>query len=271
MYKQRRISVVMPAYNEAEGIEASVRDFLGLPEVDEVVVVDNNSRDGTGDLARRAGAKVVMETQQGYGYACRAALAAGEGDYIILVEPDQTFLATDIYKFFAYAEEFDIVFGTRTSKTCIWRGSNMGLFLRYGNWAVGKLLEYLHNGPCLTDVGCTYKLLHRESLRKIMDQFTVGGSHFSPELMLIGIRSGLACVEIPVNYRQRVGTSKITGQFWKAFRLGLLMTAMIVRSRFKCYSQVTSGVDRGSIESCDHGIDYNEEKSVSSAASDPIR
>jgi len=254
MYKQRRISVVMPAYNEAEGIEASVRDFLELPEVDEVVVVDNNSRDGTADLARRAGARVVTETRQGYGYACRAALAAGEGDYIILVEPDQTFLATDIYKLFAYAEEFDIVFGTRTSKPCIWSGSNMGLFLRYGNWAVGKLLEYLHDGPCLTDVGCTYKLFRRESLRKIIDQFTVGASHFSPELMLIGIRSGLLCVEIPVNYRKRVGTSKITGQFWKAFRLGLFMIAMIVRCRFKSYPKVTSVVPRPS----DQGIDYND-------------
>jgi glycosyltransferase involved in cell wall biosynthesis len=244
MYKQHRISVVMPAFNEAEGIESSILDFLALPEVDEVVVVDNNSRDNTADLARRAGARVVMETRQGYGYACRTALAAGEGDYIILVEPDQTFLATDIYKFLAYAEEFDIVLGTRTSKTCIWSGSNMGPFLRFGNLAVGKLLEYLHNGPCLTDVGCTYKLLRRESLWKIMDQFTVGGNHFSPELMIIGIRSGLVCVEIPVHYRRRVGTSKITGQFWKAFRLGLRMIAMIVCRRFKSYPQVTSVVGR---------------------------
>jgi glycosyltransferase involved in cell wall biosynthesis len=234
----------MPAYNEAEGIEASVLDFLALPEVDEVVVVDNNSRDGTADLARRAGARVITEVRQGYGYACRAALAAGEGDYIILVEPDRTFLATDIYKFFAYAEEFDVVFGTRTSKTCIWSGSNMGLFLRYGNWAVAKLLEYLHDGPCLTDVGCTYKMFRRDSLRKIMGQFTVGASHFSPELMTIAIRSGLVCVEIPVHYRKRVGTSKITGQFWKTFRLGLLMTAMIIRCRFKSYPQVTSAADR---------------------------
>lgn len=261
MYKGQRISVVMPAYNEAEGIEASVRAFLALPEVDEVVVVDNNSRDETADLARRAGARLITERRQGYGYACRAALAAGEGDYIILVEPDQTFLATDIYKFLAYAEEFDIVFGTRTSKTCIWSGSNMGPFLRYGNWAVGKLLEYVHNGPCLTDVGCTYKLFHREPLRKIIDQFTVGGSHFSPELMIVGIRSGLVCVEIPVNYRDRVGTSKITGQFQKAFRLGLLMIAMIVRFRFKSFPQVTS-VAR---QPADHGIDCNGEEYVGSA------
>jgi glycosyltransferase involved in cell wall biosynthesis len=238
MYKHYRISVVMPAYNEAAGIEESIRGFLALPEVDEVVVADNNSRDETATLARRAGARVVSETRQGYGYACRTALQAATGDFVILVESDVTFRPTDVYKFLAYAEEFDAVFGTRTSKSCIWEGSNMGLFLRYGNWAVAKLLEYLHNGPCLTDVGCTYKLFRRDRLEQIAPLFTVGKSHFSPELMLLAIRSGLVCVEIPVHYQPRVGSSKITGNFWKAFRLGLRMIAMIVQYRFKRFPRL---------------------------------
>ena len=123
---------------------------------------------------------------------------------MILVESDGNLPDTDICKFLVYAEEFDVVFGTRTSKSCIWTGSNMGFFLRYGNWAVAKLLEYLHNGPCLTDVGWTYRLLRREALRRIAPLFTVGESHFSPELMILAIRCGLACVEIPVHYQPRV-------------------------------------------------------------------
>ncbi len=248
MYKGARVSVVMPAYNEAESISGCVREYLALPEVDEVVIADNNSRDGTGELARKAQARVVTETRQGYGYACRAALESAGGDYIILVDSDSTFRPTDIYKFLAYAEEFDVVFGTRTSKSCIWKGSNMGLFLRYGNWAVAKLLEYLHNGPCLTDVGCTYKLLRREALRQIAPHFTVGRSHFSPELMMIAIRSGLLCVEIPVHYQPRRGSSKITGSFWKAFRLGIRMILMIIRYRFKRFPRATSTVVNGAAE-----------------------
>jgi len=77
-----------------------------------------------------------------------------------------------------------------------------------------------------------------------MHLFTVGASHFSPELMIIAIRSGLVCVEIPIHYRKRVGASKITGQFWKAFRLGLRMIAMTIRCRFKFYPRMTSTVDR---------------------------
>ena len=233
MYKGNSVSVVMPAYNEAEGIAKAVRDFLAIPEVDEVVVADNNSRDGTGELAARAGARVVSEVRQGYGFASRRALESATGDIVVIVESDGTFRATDIYKFLPYAEDFDVVFGTRTAKSCIWQGSNMGHFLRYGNCAVAKLLEYLHNGPCLSDVGCTYKLLWRDALGRIRQRFTVGGSQFSPELMIIALRSGLRCVEIPVHYQPRLGTSKITGSFRKAFRLGLQMIVMIVQYRFK--------------------------------------
>jgi glycosyltransferase involved in cell wall biosynthesis len=230
----------MPAYNEAEGIADCVRGYLAIPEVDEVVVADNNSKDGTGQIARQAGARVVTEPRQGYGHACRAALQAATGDHIVLVESDMTFRPTDIYKFLAYANDFDVVFGTRTSKTCIWSGANMGYFLRYGNAAVAKLLEYLHNGPCLTDVGCTAKLIRRTALEQIAPLFTVGGSHFCPEMMMAAVRTGLVCVEIPVHYQSRHGTSKITGSFWKAFRLGLRMIAMIVRYRFRAFPAAVS-------------------------------
>ncbi len=233
MYNGKTVSVVMPAYNEAVGIVPVVRSFLSVPEVDEVLVANNNSTDNTAELSAAAGATVVCEERKGYGYACQAALRSTNYDYVIIVESDNTFRTTDVYKFLAYAEEFDAVFGTRTSKACIWEGSNMGPFLRYGNVAVAKLLEYLHNGPCLTDVGCTYKLFRREALKHLIPMFSVGSSHFSPELMILAIRSHLSCVEIPIHYQPRLGTSKITGSFWKAFRLGLRMIAMIVLYRFK--------------------------------------
>lgn len=238
MYHGKTVSIVMPAYNEAGGIASVVRSFLSIPEVDEVIVADNSSSDNTAALARAAGATVVHESRRGYGYASQAALLAATSDYVIIVESDCTFRASDLDKFLAYAGEFDVVFGTRTSKSCIWEGSNMGPFLRYGNCAVAKLLEYMHNGPCLTDVGCTYKLLRREALQYLAPMFKVGQSHFSPELMILAIRTKLNCVEIPVHYQPRTGTSKITGSTWKAFRLGLRMMAMIVRYRFQYIPQV---------------------------------
>lgn len=233
MFQGQSIAVVMPAYNEAEGISKVVQSFRAIPEIDEVIVADNDSTDRTKELATEAGARVVPERQRGYGFACRRALAASTSSITIITESDDTFRATDIYKFLAYADEFDVVFGTRTSKSCIWSGANMGWFLRYGNWAVSKLLEYVHNGPCLTDVGCTFRMFKRDALQKLLPLLTVGDSRLSPEIMIMAIRLGLTCVEIPVHYGSRLGDSKITGSLRKAFFLGLRMMWLIVRYRFR--------------------------------------
>ena len=229
----REVTVVMPAYNEQDAIARVVKQFLAIPLVAEVVVVDNNSKDETAARATAAGARVVLETQQGYGFACRRALMESKTEWAILVESDETFHAKDVNKFVAYCGDFDVIFGTRTSKSCIWEGANMGWFLRYGNWAVAKYLEYLHNGPCLTDVGCTYKMLRRSVIEDISKLWQVGDSSFSPELMVLSIRRRWRCVEIPVNYGSRTGISKITGSFNKAFRLGWRMIFLIMGMRFR--------------------------------------
>lgn len=239
------LSIVMPAYNEEEGIATVVSRFLCLPSVQEVVVVDNNSKDETAARARQAGARVVSEERQGYGFASRRALEEARGDVVVIVESDNTFWPSDINKFVAYITEFDVVFGTRTSRSCIWVGANMGHFLRYGNCAVAKYLEYLHNGPCLTDVGCTFKAFRREVIKDIAAFWTVGDSAFSPELMVFCIRRGWRCVEIPVNYGARVGTSKITGSFKKAFILGLRMIWLITIFRFKRISKIRNNTNEG--------------------------
>lgn len=231
MVKAKRISVVLPAYNEASGIGEVVEAFRRIPEVDEVLVVDNNSTDGTGELARKAGARIILEERQGYGYASRRGLKEASGDLIFITEPDGTFVAQDIHKFLALSDEFDAVFGSRTSKAWIVRGANMGFFMRWGNRLAAKYLEFLYRGPSLTDVGCTFKMISKKAAREILDSLTVGGSHFSPELMIALIRRGLKCIEIPVHYRGRVGTSKITGNKLKALKVALQMFWLMTRMR----------------------------------------
>ena len=232
MWQGKRLSVVFPAYNEAEHIGHAVQEFQSIGVVDEIVVVDNNSSDQTASIARHAGARVVLEIRQGYGYACQRALKEAGGDLIILAEPDGTFLGKDVLKLLAYADDFQFILGTRTSRVFIWEGANMGLFLKWGNWAVAKMLQFLFNGPSLTDVGCTMRLIHRRALRKIQRRFTVGRSHFSPEMMILALLYKIPMVEIPLNYCSRIGESKITGQLDRAVRVGLNMIALILRYRF---------------------------------------
>ena len=231
MYENKKVSVVMPAYNEEEYIHTAVFEFKSVQEVDEIIVINNNSSDNTKKRALEAGAVVFDEKRQGYGYACQRALKEATGYYIILVEPDGTFSSHDVKKFLAYSDDFDFVIGTRTSTEMIYEGANMGHFLKWGNWGLAKVIEVLFNGPSLTDVGCTYRLIKRDALERIKDKFSVGGSHFSPEMMALAIKSRIPMIEIPVNYKERKGESKITGKKWPALKLGLIMLKTILGYR----------------------------------------
>jgi len=231
MYGTKTVSVVFPAYNEAPYIRRAIEDFALDGIVDEILVVDNNSRDGTAEEARRTQARVVVESAQGYGNALRRGIREATGEIVILAEPDGTFVGRDVLKLLAYSEEFDMVCGTRTTRELIWEQANMGWFLRMGNWTVAKMVQVLYGGPSLSDCGCTLRLAHRSALKLIQDDLQVGGSHFLPEMVILGLKRRLKIIEIPVNYRGRVGESKITGSLRGTLGTGFRMIALILRHR----------------------------------------
>jgi glycosyltransferase involved in cell wall biosynthesis len=231
MYGSRSVSVVFPAYNEAPNIRRAVEDFLAAGVVDEVVVVDNNSSDGTATEAAAAQARVVRETKQGYGHALRRGLREAKGDLVIMAEPDGTFVGRYVLKLLAYADDFEMVCGTRTTRELIWEQANMGWFLRVGNLAVAKLIQVLFDGPSLTDCGCTLRLTRRDALDRFLDDLTVGGSHFLPEMVILGLKRNIRIIEVPVNYRGRIGESKITGSFKGAVRTGVNMIVLALKCR----------------------------------------
>ncbi len=231
MYAGRTVTIVFPAYNEELHIRHAVEEFF-LPDiVDEIVVVDNNSKDRTALEASATRARLVSESSQGYGHALRRGLREASGDIIILAEPDGTFVGRDVLKLLAYADDFDMVCGTRTTRELIWDQANMGWFLRLGNLMVAKLIQVLYGGPSLTDCGCTLRLVHRTAALQILDELSVGGSHFLPEMVILALRRGLRLIEVPVNYRGRIGESKITGTLKGTLRTGFSMIGLIVKYR----------------------------------------
>ena len=231
MWNGRTVSVILMTYAERDSIRAVIDGFLATGVVDEVLVVNNNAQEGTAEEVGKTAARQVLETRQGYGWASRRGLQEATGDLLVLAEPDGTFLPGDVLKLLVYSDDCEAVFGTRTTRELIWRGANMGWFLKWGNWAVAKLVEALFNTSHLSDVGCTYRLLHRDLAQRLLPEFRVGDSHFGPELMLRTIASGARFVEVPVNYLPRVGVSSVTGDFWKALVLGNQMIWFILRFR----------------------------------------
>jgi dTDP-glucose pyrophosphorylase len=232
-FERRRVSLVIPAYNEATSIGHVIRDFR--PLVDEIVVMDNASPDGTAAIARELGAIVHSQPLRGYGDALRRGMDVATGDILVLVEADHTFGARDLGKLLEYLKDADMVIGTRTTRQMIAQSANMDGLLRWGNVAVGKLIEALWWGlePRLTDVGCTYRALWRDAYRRIRPYLLQDGPAFSPEMMIEVLRMEGRLIEIPVNYyRRRGGESKHSTNRWHSMKTGLRMLRVIFEKRF---------------------------------------
>jgi len=226
----KRVVVGMTAYNDELPIGGAVHDFLSHPLVSEVIVVDNNSSDRTAEEARKAGATVVREEKQGYGYACMRALEeiSKKGDILVLVEGDQTFSADDLDKMIAYLENVDMVQGTRTTRELASPDSQLDVLMNLGNQVVAKLIQLRFWGVRLSDVGCTYRMITKEGYEHFRKNLKVEGMHFSAHLIIEASKAGLKILEIPITFRKRVGESKgVGGRRLRGMWVAMQMLRMI--------------------------------------------
>ena len=116
-------------------------------------------------------------------------------------------------------------------------------WVRIGNIFCAKLIQVLFSGPSLSDVGCTFKALTKESRDAIISECRVTASHFSPELMIRLLSKKYRVIEIPVNYKGRIGDSKITGgNVSRTIALGLRMIIFILVEAFR---RMIRGVKNG--------------------------
>ncbi len=228
MWKSKTVSVILPTYNEKDSIAKAIQDYFDTGYVDEVIVINNNAARCTKEIVDKTNAKQVFETKQGYGYAIRRGIDEAKSDLIVISEPDGTFRSSDIVKLLVYSDDYDAVWGSRTDIRFIEKGANMGIALRYGNYFVAKLLQFLFNTTRLSDVGCTFKLYKKEVVDDIKIHFKVGREHFGVELMVLTVLRGFDVVEVPVNYNKREGKSSVTGKPLTTFLLGIKMVKTIL-------------------------------------------
>ena len=238
MYGKHKVSVVVPAHNEEATIGEVVRGFRErAPWVDEVVVVDNNCKDRTAEIATAAGARVVREGAPGYGCALRRGMDEALGDHLVLTEADGSFKPEDVIKLLVYLDDAGLVVGTRTTRQMVEQGANMRSLLRWGNVVVAKgfeLLWYLSCEPRLTDVGCTYRALSKATWRRLRPHCTERGPSFSPEMMAEAMVQRIRVVEVPVNYlRRRGGESKHSASWPKIAKTARGMILTILRKRWE--------------------------------------
>jgi hypothetical protein len=229
-----RVHVGLTAYNDEDAIRQSVREFKACPQVHKVVVVENNSKDGTRQAAIDSGADdVVTEMVPGYGSCCMRTLseAAAGADVVVLCEGDMTFSGADVKKMLAYLENCDLVLGTRATQELRATDTQMDWLLNPANQIVAKLVQVRFWGTRLTDMGCTFRAMRVESYHRLAHRLHVTGNEFSPHMFIEALKLRMRVIEIPVVFRARVGQSKGVGSNKvKAAKVAVRMLALLLRA-----------------------------------------
>ncbi len=223
----------MTSYREKNSIRSIIEEFFATGVVDEVMVVDNNAEEGSVAEVKKTGARLIFEKKQGHGFALRRGMTEARGDYVILCEADGSFDPRDVEKFLAYAPSFPVVLGTRTNTSLIQPDSAMFFLRRLADIFEGRLIELLFMSSTITDVGCTYRLFHRDIIQMLSGVWLTGDSHFVTETTLQIAARKIPFIEIPVAFRKRVGESFMTGNLFKIAKWGVKLLIFIIVFRLR--------------------------------------
>lgn len=222
MWKGKTVAVVLPTYKEKNSIQDAIKSFDSSGFVDEIIVVDNNSEEGTLKEVAKTRAILVSEKKQGYGYAIRKGIKSAKSDFIIIAEPDGSFDGRDVVKLLAYSDDFEMVFGSRTHVPLVQKGSDMTLYKRLGDVLLGKLVTFLFLCPPLTDLGCTLRITTKKGWKTIAEECKSSDSIFATEWVLAAAKNKVKFMEIPINYKARVGKSLfVSKQFTEGTKWGI--------------------------------------------------
>jgi glycosyltransferase involved in cell wall biosynthesis len=222
--REPRLSVVIPCLNEAENIEHCVqrsREVLAVAGIDgEVIVVDNNSTDGSGEIAARAGATVIRERRPGYGSAYLAGLDAARGRYIVMLDADLTYDFEEIPRFLEKMEQgAEMVIGDRMDN--IQPGAMPWLHRYVGNPLLTGLLN-LFFSTGVTDAHCGMRAVRSDVLERLDLRTT--GMEFASEMVIRAAKENLRIEQIAIEYHPRGGESKLSSfrDGWRHLRFLLV-------------------------------------------------
>ena len=232
-----KIKVIIPAFNEQDSIAKVIQDIPSL--VEEVIVVSNNSTDLTEVNAKQAGATVLTENRKGYGYACLKGMdyiastslsnPLKKPDIIVFLDCDYSDYPEELTKIIApiIEDNIDLVIGSRVKE--LREDGAMTPQQIFGNWLATKLMSIFFNAK-FTDLGPFRAIKYEKLLALNMVDKTYG---WTVEMQLKALKQKLSYTEVPVNYRNRIGVSKVSGTIKGSIFAGVKILSWIFKYSFK--------------------------------------
>lgn len=220
------ISVVVPCLNEEQSVgqvvDMALRGIAAAGEPGEVVVVDNGSTDRSAEVARQHGARVIHESEKGYGSALRRGFAEARYDILVMGDADLTYDFTEINRLTApiRAKEADFVIGNRMRN--IRPGAMPWLHQYIGNPLLSMTLRLMFHNHSVRDAHCGLRAISAASYRSLRCVTT--GMEFASEMVIQAIRGNLRVAERDIIYHPRVGESKLKSfkDGWRHLRFMML-------------------------------------------------
>ena len=226
----------MPARDEAQALPYVLAE-IPLAPAPRIVVVDNGSTDGTGDVARRLGVEVVVEQRPGYGIACQAGLrhlAADPPDIVVILDADHSDYPQDLDVVLLpiLAGDADLVCGSRVQRA---EPGALGPHVRWGNGLSTALIRLLF-GHTYQDMG-PFRAIRWESLQQLRMADPAYG--WNAEMQVKALQHQLRVCEVEVRYRARKGRSKISGTLRGTLGAGagILLTVLCLRFAPRWYAR----------------------------------
>lgn len=227
--KKPAVYVIIPAFNESQSIGKVIADIPDL--VNETIVVNNASTDNTEIIAKEQGATVLRENRKGYGYSCLKGIEylqtkANPNDIIVFLDGDYSDFPDEISMLIApiLESDFDMVIGSRALGV---REPGSMLFQQIaGNWLATALIKLFYNAH-FTDLG-PFRAIQWKALQQIdMKDKTFG---WTVEMQVKAAKHKLKFTEVAVNYRQRIGVSKISGTIYGTIMAGYKIVLAIFKN-----------------------------------------
>lgn len=223
-----KIYVIIPAFNEEKSIDKVINDIPSV--VEEIIVVNNNSTDQTVAVAESAGATVLTEHEQGYGAACLLGIdyvnkKADRNDIVVFIDGDYSDYPQELLPLIypIQKENVDMVIGSRRLGDCE-KGSLTPQQI-FGNWLATTLIRWIYKFK-YTDLG-PFRAIRLSVLNQLeMKDRNYG---WTVEMQIKAIKQQFSIIEIPVNYKKRIGISKVSGTIKGTVLAGYKIITTIIK------------------------------------------
>ncbi len=223
--QENRLTVIIPAYNEQGGIAQTVeqvRESLAdEPYSVEIIVVDDGSTDDTVKEAEATGVRVIRQlVNMGYGAALKAGINASSSEFVCIIDADGTYPAEQIPVMMEKVQDADMVVGARGENM-----ANVPLIRRPAKWFLTKLAGYLA-GRKIPDLNSGLRIMRRSVVQRFLPILPSGFS-FTTTITLATLCTDHRVVYHPIEYRARIGSSKIRPTHFFSFLLLVLRTVVL--------------------------------------------